>query len=489
MSAAPAVELLDPVTFAAQVLGRPAWGHQAEVLRDPARYRLLLAGRQSGKSVTLSIAALHAAATKRNALVLIISAGEVAARRLLAEAAAVATSSPMFAGSVLDESKGALTLSNGSRIVSVPASSRQVRGWSIDLLILDEAAFIDSDLWRSAEPAIAARPGSRVLAASSPWGGVDHWFRRLWQQGTDAPGDAVRSWHWPSSVSPLMDGALLEQIRQRESPDYFAREFEAQWTDSAGAYFTEAEIMNAVADYQLTPPEDLLGSDSYRRRSPVAAGVDWGLRQDANALCLLGRMADTPDGRARLFLPWLESRHNWPFVDFIERVGEVAERYWVRVLAAERNGVGEFPTSELERELHGRRTSSRVAPVWTTQRFKMSGFGRLKGWMQSGRLVLPADATLLRELRGLGFEQTPTGGLRIAVPEALGHDDVVMSLLLAASCVEPGGLVDQPATRRGVDEAEHVRTGGGVLVPVRPGVDHEARRHLTVPPEDDTDGW
>lgn len=485
-----APDLLDVGEFAARVLGRPAWPHQVEVLRDPARYRCLVAGRQSGKSSTLAIAALHTGATRRNALVLIVSAGEVAARRLLADVAAIATSSPMFAGSVLDESKGALVLSNGSRIVSVPASSRQVRGWSIDLLILDEAAFIDSELWRSAEPAIAARPGSRVLAASSPWGPVDHWFRRLWQQGTDAPDGALRSWHWPSSVSPLMDRTLLAQIRERESDDYYRREFLAEFTDSAGSYFSEQEIMSAVADYEMTPPEDLGVRKAGQRSAPVAAGVDWGLRQDANALCLIGRMADSPDGRARLFVPWTEARHNWPFTEFIGRVADVAERYWVRVVAAERNGIGEFPTSELDRELHGRRTRSRVAPIWTDQRFKMSGFGRLKGWMQTGRLVLPLHAPMLRELRGLSFEQSPSGGLRIAVPEALGHDDIVMSLLLAASCVEPAGLVDEPELSTGVDEAAHVRTGAGVLVPRRPRVDPDHRVHLTVPAgEEPGDGW
>jgi hypothetical protein len=59
-----------------------------------------------------------------------------------------ATSSPLLSGSVLDEHKGALVLSNGSRIVSVPASQRQIRGWPVDPLILDEAGFIDPDIWR-----------------------------------------------------------------------------------------------------------------------------------------------------------------------------------------------------------------------------------------------------------------------------------------------------------------------------------------------------
>lgn len=483
-------DLLDPVVFASKVLGRPAWEHQAEVLRDPARYRLLLAGRQSGKSATLAIAALHVAATKRNALVLIVSAGEVAARRLLADVAAVAASSPLLAGAVIDESKSALVLTNGARIISVPASQRQIRGWSIDLLIIDEAGFIDTDLWRSAEPAIAARPGSRVLAASTPWGGPDAWFRRLWRQGTDAPTDAVRSWRWPSSISPLMDAELLAQIQEREPADYFQREFMAEWTDSAGSYFSESEIMNAVADYRMTPPEDVSVRARGDRMLPCAAGVDWGLRNDANAVVLLALMGGSTDGRDRLYIPWMEARTGWPFAEFIDRIGGIADRYWLRIVASERNGVGEFPTSQLQAHLYERETRSRVAPIWTDQRRKMSGFGRIKGLLQADRLVLPLHPPLLKELRSLEFEQAANGGVRIAVPERAGHDDLAMALLQAISCVEPRRLRDHDDLSRVRAGREYARTGSGALVPLCPMPDPHRVNHICAPDgEASDDGW
>jgi hypothetical protein len=106
----------------------------------------VLAGRQAGKSRGLAVIALHRAATKRNALVLLVSAGEIASRRLLEECAVLAAGSPLLSGSVLDESKSQLTFSNGSRVFSLPASQRQIRGWAADLLVVDEAAFIDDQI-------------------------------------------------------------------------------------------------------------------------------------------------------------------------------------------------------------------------------------------------------------------------------------------------------------------------------------------------------
>ena len=74
-----------------------------------------------------------------------------------------------------------------------------------------------------------------------------------------------------------------------------------------------------------------------------------------------------------------------------------------------------------------------VVPVATTSRTKEQAFGELRVLMATGRLVLPRDPRLLRQLRALEFEQQPAGGLRIAVPESRGHDDLAMALALAVT--------------------------------------------------------
>lgn len=479
----------DVEAFAERVLARPLWRHQAELLRSPARYRVVAAGRQAGKSATLAVAALHCAATKRNALVLVISAGEVAARRLLGDIADVATSSPLLAGSVVDESKGALILSNGSRIVSVPASQRQVRGWSIDLLILDEAGFIDDALWRAAEPAIVARPGSRVIMASSPWGGPEAFFRALWRRGMDRPDEHVESWHWPSSISTLVDAALLESIREREAPDYFRREFLAEWPDEYGAYFSEPEIMRAVVDYELTDPASI--SPSTRWQWPVAGGLDWGQAVDANALTLVSLVdsRDTGDLRWRVFVALTEAHYRMGYAQFIDRVIEVTGRFRTRVIASEVNGVGQFPTDELEDRLRRTRSGTAVSSVWTDVRRKQSGFGKIKTLMQSDRLALPRHPELLKQLRSLEFEQLGSGSMRIAVPERAGHDDQVMSLLQAVSAIETR------AARDGVDDPHHrgpdelVETSDGVTFPRHPRPADEGGWISLPSGQESGDGW
>ena len=465
----------DPGAFADQVLGECMWSYQLDFARSVARFRVVAAGRQVGKSRTLAKVSLFEASTRAGVLVLVVSAGEEAAKRLLADCVALANGSDALRGSVVDDGKSLLTLSNGSTIRSVPASIRQIRGWPVDLLIIDEAGFIDNEIWDASLPAIIARPGSRVVVASSPWGSPGHWFRLLWARGMDAPDGNYQSWQWSSYDSPLADKALLDELRTSRSADWFGREVLGQFTDDAGTYFKEAELMDAVADYRMCAPEDL---DWFLDgRYAAAAGVDWGLN-DANVLTLVSVLEDYGQNRDLLadklvlFIPWYEARHRWPYTQFIERIVQTAKFYHLPVIASEVNGVGQYPTTMLDDKMCEAGFHSAVAPVVTDVRRKQSGFGMIKGLLQSNRLVLPRDPELLKQLRGLEFEQLPGGGMRIAVPERYGHDDVAMSFMQAVSSIRVDRVnrFDTPfgESQMVPGDTEWVTTANGVRVPLNP---------------------
>lgn len=488
----------DPGAFADAVLGEGLWPYQCDFARSPARFRVVVAGRQVGKSRTLAKVSLFEATTRSNILVLVVSAGEEAAKRLLADCVALANGSVLGQGSVVDEGKSLLTLSNGSQIRSVPASIRQIRGWPVDLLIVDEAGFIENTIWDAALPAIIARPGSRVVVASSPWGTTEHWFRALWNRGNDSPDANYESWQWSSYDSPLADKTLLDELKASRSSEWFNREVLGQFTDDSGSYFSEAELMGAVADYRMCSPEDLeFWSD---KRFAAAGGIDWGYAHDANALTLVSPLEDFGLNREllgdklALFIPWFEFHYKWPYTQFIERVVGTAKKYHLPVIASETNGVGQYPTTMLDDRMSEAGFYSTVAPVVTDVRRKQTGFGMIKGLLQSNRLVLPRDPELLKQLRGLEFEQLPGGSLRIAVPDRVGHDDVAMSFMQAVSSIRLDGAVRDQG---GFGEAqsppadlETVQTGNGLNVPAaaRPVAFH--RHAFTYPKGSESgEGW
>lgn len=467
--------LRDPVRFGKMLCGAPLWDHQVAVAKSRARYRIICSGRQAGKSRALAVLALQRAFSQPGAVVLIVSAGETAARRLLAEVATLAKS-PMLSASVLDDNQTVLVLSNGSRVMSVPASQKQIRGWAVDLLILDEAGWISNEIWRAAEPAIIARPGSRVIMCSSPWGGPEDFYRQLWQRGMDSPGGMYESWHWPSSISPLVDQSLLDEIESRETSEYFRREYLAEWTDDAGLFLTEAEISSCVASYELVPPSVAAARSPWDRQSEsrercytAVAGVDWAFSTDAQALVLLSALDDGQLNHCRehrYYVPWLQWAYRTPYAAWVETVAEATNGYGVRVLGSEVNGVGAYPTEALADEVMKRRTGAHVAAVWTDQRRKQSGFGKIKMLLQRSILVLPREPELLRQLRSLEFEQSPGGGVKIAVPERAGHDDLAMALMQAASCLRPAMRGDGEIPER--LDLPHDVTPGGTKVPLEP---------------------
>lgn len=117
---------LDPVTFAEEAGIYPdRW--QRNVLRSAALRMLLNCSRQSGKSTTTAVLALHTAIYEPKSLTLLLSPGERQSKELLRKV--------MDTYRILDrpikaeaENKLELELDNGSRIVALPGSENTIRG-------------------------------------------------------------------------------------------------------------------------------------------------------------------------------------------------------------------------------------------------------------------------------------------------------------------------------------------------------------------------
>lgn len=420
----------DVGVFGERLLGEPLWPHQLAFAQSKARTRVACCGRQSGKSRTLGVISAHEAFSGPGRLVLVVSATEEAAKRLLGEVAALV--SARLGGSVVDESKSRLVLSNGSQIVSVPASERQVRGFAADLLVIDEAAFVDEAVWTAARFTTVAR-GGRIVLASTPWGRRDRFFAVHFFAGRSGAA-GVESFHWPSTASPLVSSEVLEEWRPTMTDRQFRAEIEAEWVDDAGAYFTAAELEAMVDDdVALVAPSEAEGL-------PVSAGVDWGFAHDSSTLACVAR--DPDDGA--VWVPWV---HEWPtgtrYADVIEGVAAAGEGFSFVTVGSETNGVGAMPTQQLEERL-----GAVVVPVSTTASLKESAFGAIKLLSQEGRFVLPRHPGLLRQLTALEFEQRDSGLLHISVPERAGHDDLAMALCLAVHVSPDVPVGERPKPRR-----------------------------------------
>lgn len=124
------LEAREDLPLFARLVGFPLTAWQAAGLTLDTLFTVLVGARQCGKSRGLAVLAVWWAFRRPSQTVLIISAGEAGATRLLRQVREV-LNSPLLKGSVVDEQQGLVVLDNASRILAVPASERQVRGLSI----------------------------------------------------------------------------------------------------------------------------------------------------------------------------------------------------------------------------------------------------------------------------------------------------------------------------------------------------------------------
>ena len=488
--------------FCRNVLRIELWPHQVEVAESDAFVTAVAKARRTGGSVLAEALAIFTAFESAGSKVIYLSATQDAARRATESIGARLSRSPAASvrSAVVDDFATRVRLANGSAIISLPASQRQVRGYGegVRLVILDEAGFMPSELWTAAHyTALDERAnGSRILMVGTPWGGADHFFRQAFQAGQAGDPDHA-SFHWTHAVNPNLDAAYLERQRDRVSPPEYAAEVLGEWSDAVGSLFPGELLDRQTADLELP------GSIAELPRSARGAmGFDYGVSFDRSAVVadyrLAGLQALNPDREPLptfVAIPFL-----WPVKTPLSDV--VRDVLGVPVLprfaATETSGVGAMPSQELRAGSDERERVERTPVTWamvhTSSAIKSAGYGCVLGLLERGQLVLPRHPDLLRQLRGLRFEQGERGFTRIEADRPATHDDLGDALMLStlpysdrgrvrchlAICADPRRAAAEMEVP--VLDVDVVETGGGLRLYRRPPLQSVSAGELSLPP-------
>lgn len=139
--------------------------------RWSARIITLLTGRQNGKSEVGIAAALHLALSAPKKLAIIaaheVKTGDEIFIRLrdIVETPAFEAYEPKVYSA---NGQQGIRFNNGSRIRFVARSKHQVRGFSVDLLVIEEAMILTDTAWSSLMPALSAKDGQIWLIGTAP---------------------------------------------------------------------------------------------------------------------------------------------------------------------------------------------------------------------------------------------------------------------------------------------------------------------------------
>ena len=228
----------DRVEFARSVgLDPDPW--QTEVLASDHPRKLLCCGRQTGKSTVAAVLAIHRALTKPGSTVLVVAPGERQAKLLFSKAASLYRQAgyPLPAHS---ERRTGLELGNGSVIEALPAVERTTRGYSVDLLLVDEAAAVGDMDYHGILPALISTRGRQVLLSTPR--GKRGFFHELWHSNDDWLRIAIRS-----DETPRIRGEDLEVFRKTMPEQFFRQEFYCEFLDTEGGLFSYSDVEAALA--------------------------------------------------------------------------------------------------------------------------------------------------------------------------------------------------------------------------------------------------
>jgi hypothetical protein len=244
---------LDRVAFAREAGLEPdPW--QRDLLRSTSDRVLLNCSRQSGKSTISGVIALHRALYYPGSLVLCL-------------APALRQSQELF-GKVLGfykdlgrpvspqgERKLSLELENGSRIVTLPGSEKTIRGFSgAALLILDEAARVEDELYFAVRPMLAVSGGA-LMMLTTPHGKRGVFFNE-WTESVEWERYKVTA-----HECPRIPPAFLEEEHQAMPEWWFAQEYLCEFRETEDQIFSHQIIEGArddeLPEYRFEGDEDL----------------------------------------------------------------------------------------------------------------------------------------------------------------------------------------------------------------------------------------
>jgi len=215
---------------------------QEDLIRCPARQIAALCTRRSGKTRTVGCRVLSRCMTRRTK-VLIFAPTEDQAKELLGYVRemydAVGAPVPIAA-----ESETRVKWANGSEVKVKTDRPKSSRGFTPDLIVIDEAAQVSDPLYLSVMPMLILGR-CELLTLTTPFGRLG-WFYELWE--TPEKRARWETFTVTAYECPRIDPEILEEHRQTMPPRWFSQEYLCEFNDAVDAVFGREVIDSAVRD-------------------------------------------------------------------------------------------------------------------------------------------------------------------------------------------------------------------------------------------------
>lgn len=316
-------------------------------------------------------------------------------------------------------------LGNGTIYFRSMDSADNVRGYSADGVVIDEAGFIKRGVYHDVLRPMLMDTDGWLLAKGTPNG--RNWFWREWQRSVDDE-NAMR-WQIPSLGAVIGENGLERKPHPLENPHInfseiehlyntspertFRQEILAEFLEDGGGVFRG--VMRAVDD-------DVLQDEPIDNHQYIM-GVDWGKHNDFTVLTVV----DVTLGH----VCHVDRFNQIDYSVQAQRLKVLADKFRPSQVIAESNSMGDAVIEQLQR------MGLPVVPFNTTNATKKAIIEALSLAFERDEIRIPDDAVLIGELQAYETARTKTGLISYNAPSGM-HDDTVMSLAICWSGMGQG---------------------------------------------------
>ena len=392
------------------------------------RFSIVLACRQSGKSISACAYLLWYVLFNPEKTVAILANKGATAREMLNRITLMLEIMPFCrprGAKALN--KGSLEFSNNSRILAAATSGSSIRGMSVNLLYLDEFAFVEraAEFYTSTYPVISAGKDTKVIVTSTA-NGIGNQFHKIWE-GSVQEINEFKSFRVDWWDVPNRDEDWKLQTISNTSQLQFDQEFGNTFFGTGDTLVKAETLLNLRAKpakrYMEGGLLKIYEEPQKDHDYIMTVDVSKGRGQDYSTFTLI-------DISVRPFAQVAVYRNNTIspllFPNIIYKYAKPYNDAYVVVESNDQGGVvcnGLYHDLEYENVHVESSVKANAIGIEINRKTKRLGCSAIKDILETNRLTINDDATILEistfEAKGQSYEASDGN-----------HDDLMMNLVL-----------------------------------------------------------
>lgn len=396
------------MTTHAPTINFTPYPEQREVLASDKRFKVVAAGRRSGKTL------LAGAETVRRAF----EGGDGWLGWWMAPGNDIAETGfrlidRALPDEVVERRKASPPyrheFTNGARLDYRTADGDANVSVGLDWVVIDEAAKgIPERIWtQDIRPTLSDKDGAAMFISTPDGKG---WFHDWWHRGqSDDEYPSIGSWRWSTYANPHVPDSEIDDAKAELPQRIFEQEYLAHFRDDTGGVFDAERASEA---YVLPEDETPCGGTDgpYRLAADLARHEDY--------LAIVGL-----DANGKVSHLTRERGLSWSQVQ--RRIEDAASAHGDPPVAVDATRDNKL-VADLER------SGLDIRPVKFTSQSKQTMVENLAAGIESDEVTIPADTILQSELAVFEYTTTSAGNVRYDAPSGH-HDDTVDAIAMAYS--------------------------------------------------------